>query len=92
VKLAQQCDFLFKEKRQTFYTAMTTQGTFTPKFFVEMLALPMIHTAWITALAGSLAHAQVLSKPLVAEDQVPLANSDYRAAMDQRPCFLARLF
>jgi len=57
-----------------------------------MLALPMIHTTWIALLAASLAHAQVLSKPLAVEDRVLLANSDYRAAMDQKPRFLGRLF
>ena len=60
--------------------------------FVEMLALPMIHTAWITALAGSVAHAWVLSKRLATEDRVLLANPDYRAAMDRKPRFLPGLF
>jgi len=35
-----------------------------------MLVMPMIDSAWITAPAGSLVHAWVLSKPLAAEDQV----------------------
>jgi methyltransferase len=32
--------------------------------FAEMLALPLIHTAWITATLGTVAHAVVLSRRL----------------------------
>jgi methyltransferase len=60
--------------------------------FVEMLALPMIHTAWITALAGSLAHAAVLAQRLSTEERVLFANPDYRAAMAGKPRFLPGLF
>ena len=60
--------------------------------FVELLALPLIHTAWITAVAGSLAHLWVLSKRLAAEDPVLLANPNYRAAMGGKPRFLPGWF
>jgi methyltransferase len=60
--------------------------------FAEMLALPMIHTAWITALAGSLAHAAVLAQRLSTEERVLFANPDYRAAMAGKPRFLPGLF
>jgi len=60
--------------------------------FAEMLALPLIHTAWITALAGSLAHVAVLAQRLATEEPVLFANPDYRAAMAGKPRFLPGLF
>jgi len=60
--------------------------------FAEMLALPLIHTAWITAIAGSLAHALVLAQRLSTEERVLFANPDYRAAMSGKPRFLPGLF
>jgi len=39
-----------------------------------MFFLPMIHTAWITAIAGSLAHAIVLSQRLATEEKVLFAS------------------
>jgi methyltransferase len=60
--------------------------------FVELLTVPLIHTAWLTALLGSLAHIWVLRQRLAVEEAVLLANSDYRAAMGHKPRFLPRLF
>lgn len=60
--------------------------------FTEMLALPLIHTTWITALAGTLAHIVVLSQRLSTEERVLFANPDYRAAMGGKPRFLPGLF
>jgi methyltransferase len=60
--------------------------------FLEMLALPLIHTAWITALAGALAHMIVLSLRLSVEDPVLLSNPDYDAAMGSKPRFFPGLF
>ena len=60
--------------------------------FVEMIALPLIHTAWITALAGAIVHAIVLSFRLSAEERVLFANPDYVAAMSCKPRFLPGLF
>jgi len=60
--------------------------------FTELLALPLIHTAWITALAGSLAHMAVLAQRLATEEPVLFANPDYRAAMAGKPRFLPGLF
>lgn len=60
--------------------------------FMEMLSLPLIHTAWITALAGSLAHISVLSQRLSTEERVLSANPEYRAAMAGKPRFLPGLF
>lgn len=60
--------------------------------FVEMLALPLIHTAWITALAGTPAHAWVLRGRVTAEEKVLLAEPAYRAAMGGKPRFVPFLF
>jgi methyltransferase len=60
--------------------------------FAEMIALPLIHTAWITALVGTVAHIVVLSQRLSTEEQVLFANADYRAAMSGKPRFLPGLF
>jgi methyltransferase len=60
--------------------------------FVELLALPLIHTAWLTALVGSAGHAWVLSRRLAVEEAVLLRNGDYRATVAHRPRFVPRLF
>jgi len=60
--------------------------------FVEMLVLPLIHTAWITAIAGSLAHIVVLSQRLSTEERVLFSDAQYRAAMAGQPRFLPGLF
>ena len=60
--------------------------------FVEMLALPLIHTAWITALAGGAAHAWVLRGRVAAEERVLLADPLYRAEMSAKPRFVPSLF
>jgi methyltransferase len=60
--------------------------------FAEMIALPLIHTAWITAVVGTVAHAIVLSQRLSTEERVLFANPDYRAAMAGKPRFLPGLF
>jgi len=54
--------------------------------------LPLIHTAWITALAGSLAHLVVLSQRLSTEERVLFSDAQYRAAMAGKPRFLPGLF
>ena len=60
--------------------------------FVEMLVLPLIHCAWITAIAGSLAHIVVLSQRLATEERVLFSDARYREAMAGKPRFLPGLF
>jgi methyltransferase len=60
--------------------------------FIELVALPLIHTAWLTALVGSAGHAWVLSQRLVIEEGVLLRNGEYRATLAHRPRFVPRLF
>src|SRR5262249_5666735 len=60
--------------------------------FAEMLALPLMHTAWITAMAGAIVHLHVLAERLSTEERVLFANPDYRATMMGKPRFLPGLF
>jgi methyltransferase len=59
---------------------------------LEMISLPLIHTAWITAIATSLAYSFALSMRIRAEESVLMANPEYRAAMGHKPRFLPGLF
>jgi isoprenylcysteine carboxyl methyltransferase (ICMT) family protein YpbQ len=58
----------------------------------ELFALPMIHTAWITALVGTIANLEILRRRLAVEDGVLMANLVYRATMGSKPRFLPRMF
>jgi len=60
--------------------------------FLEMFFLPLIHTAWITAVAGSFAHVLILSQRLSTEERVLFADPAYRAAMSSKPRFVPGLF
>ncbi len=60
--------------------------------FVEMFSLPLIHTAWITALLGCVGYAVTISQRLAVEESVLLANPQYRATMAGKPRFLPGLF
>lgn len=60
--------------------------------FTEMLVLPLIHTAWITAAIGSAAHVLVLSQRLATEEKVLFSDAHYRDAMSGKPRFLPGLF
>ncbi|HWZ99595.1 MAG TPA: isoprenylcysteine carboxylmethyltransferase family protein [Candidatus Dormibacteraeota bacterium] len=60
--------------------------------FLEMFFLPLIHTAWITAVAGSLAHILVLTQRLSTEEKVLFADPEYRDAMSSKPRFVPGLF
>ncbi len=60
--------------------------------FIELAALPLIHTAWLTALVGSAGHAWVLSRRLALEDPVLLGGREYQATMADKPRFVPRFF
>ena len=60
--------------------------------FTELVALPLIHTAWLTALLGAAGHVWVLSRRLAVEEPVLLADPAYRATMAHKPRFLPGLF
>jgi methyltransferase len=60
--------------------------------FVELVALPLTHTAWITALAAAAGNALVLRHRLRIEEPVLDANPVYRREMGGKPRFLPKLF
>jgi 1,4-dihydroxy-2-naphthoate octaprenyltransferase len=58
--------------------------------FVELLALPLIHAAWFTAVLGSAAHVWVLRHRVRSEEAVLLGHPSYQAAMADKPRFVPR--
>jgi methyltransferase len=58
----------------------------------ELFSLPMIHTAWITALIGTVADLEILRRRLRVEEDVLMADAGYRMTMGAKPRFLPRLF
>jgi methyltransferase len=60
--------------------------------FVELVALPLIHTAWITAIVAALGNAWILRNRLRLEESVLHADPEYRSTMAGKPRFLPRLF
>jgi methyltransferase len=58
--------------------------------FVEIMALPLIYFAWITALVATALNLWVLHQRLQVEDPMLLANPDYRALMGGKPRFIPR--
>lgn len=59
--------------------------------FAEMLALPLIHTAWLTAIAGAIAHVFVLRRRVALEESVMRRDPEWRAAFERRAKFVPRL-
>ena len=55
--------------------------------FVELLALPLVHGAYVTALLGAGLHALVLARRIADEERVLLADSTYRRLMAGKPRF-----
>ncbi len=56
--------------------------------FLELLALPLVHGAYLTALGGAVLHAAILRRRVALEESVLLADADYRRAFDHKPRFL----
>jgi methyltransferase len=59
---------------------------------IEIFSLPMIHTAWITAIVGTLGDLEILRRRLKVEDGFLMSNPAYRISMGEKPRFLPRLF
>lgn len=59
---------------------------------LEVFSLPMIHTAWITAVFGTLVYFEILRRRITIEDRVLLADPAYRQAMGGKPRFIPGLF
>ena len=72
----------FRFVRHPNYTAVT----------IELITLPLIHMAWITAIVGTLGYLAVISRRIPIEERALLANPEYRAAMAAKPRFVPGLF
>lgn len=59
---------------------------------LEMISMPLIHTAWITAIAGSAAYSIALTRRVTTEEKYLLANPAYREAMGTKARFLPGIF
>jgi methyltransferase len=60
--------------------------------FLEMAALPLIHTAWITALVAVAGNIWVLRSRLRVEESLLEAHPQYRAAMAGKARFVPGIF
>lgn len=58
---------------------------------LELVALPMLHTAWLTALLASAANAVLLRTRIVVEEAALRQASDYAARLAGRPRFVPGL-
>jgi methyltransferase len=56
--------------------------------FVELLALPLVHGAYLTSIAGALLHLGVLRRRIALEESVLMADPAYRRAFEAKPRFL----
>lgn len=59
--------------------------------FAELLALPLVHGAYVTALGGATLHAAVLARRIADEERVLLSDPSYRQVMGGKPRFFPRL-
>lgn len=59
---------------------------------VEMFSLPLIHTAWITAIFGVCAYGAAIGQRIGVEEKVLFADPAYRAAMANKSRFIPGLF
>lgn len=60
--------------------------------FLEMFSLPLIHTAWLTAILGCIGYVLAIGQRIAVEERVLLANPEYRATMGGKARFLPGLF
>lgn len=56
--------------------------------FIELLALPLIHSAYLTALLGAVAHLAILARRIAFEERFLLGDATYRATMAWKPRFI----
>jgi methyltransferase len=52
---------------------------------IEGFAVPLVHTAWLTALAFTLANAALLRVRIRCEEQALAAHCDYARRLGDRP-------
>ena len=56
--------------------------------FLELLALPLVHGAYLTAIAGAVLHSAVLARRISFEERFLMADASYRAFMGGKPRFI----
>ena len=56
--------------------------------FLELTMIPLLHSAWLTALIGTFAHIWVLRRRIAIKEAVLLADPTYRAVMGPKPRFV----
>jgi methyltransferase len=59
---------------------------------LEIFSLPLIHTAWITAIVGTLGDLEILRRRIKVEDGFLMSNPAYRQTMGGKPRFFPRMF
>ncbi len=59
--------------------------------FAELTALPLVHSAWVTAALGTAAHIWVLYHRIRTEEAALLAHPEYRRRMGDKPRFIPGL-
>jgi methyltransferase len=59
---------------------------------LEVFSLPMMHTAWLTAIFATLGYLAILRGRIRMEDGALMANPAYRSAMGDKPRLLPKLF
>lgn len=55
---------------------------------IEMAAIPLVHSAWVTALAWSAASALLLARRIPLEERALELHNDYRARLGDRRRFV----
>ncbi|HWF13184.1 MAG TPA: isoprenylcysteine carboxylmethyltransferase family protein [Candidatus Acidoferrales bacterium] len=59
---------------------------------LEVFSLPMMHTAWITAILGTLGYMEIIRQRLKLENGALMASPEYRLIMGNKPSFFPRIF
>jgi methyltransferase len=60
--------------------------------FVELISLPLIYSAWISAVVAAVGNGWVLYSRIEVEDQMLLSDAGYREAMGNKPRFLPKFY
>ena len=60
--------------------------------FLELVSLPLIHTAWLTAWAAGIATILIVARRLAVEEAILRGSPTYREAMGAKPRFVPGLF
>jgi methyltransferase len=59
---------------------------------LEVFSLPLIHTAWIASILGTLGYLEVLRHRIKSEDGFLMSNPEYRLSMGSKPRFVPKFF